>query len=52
MDILFYKLLSIILSITLGISLIIIISMYLDNKVLNDKLSYYINEKKELKNAS
>ncbi len=44
MEIIYYKVLSICLLLTLGIGVVIIISMYMDNKVLNDKLSYYINE--------
>jgi len=44
MEILYYKVLSICLLLTLGIGVVIIVSMYLDRKHIDDKLSYYIDE--------
>ena len=44
MEIIYYKVLSICLFLTLGIGVVIIVSMYLDRKVMDDKLGYYIDE--------
>ena len=44
MEVVYYKVLSICLLLTLGIGVVIIVSMYLDRKVMDAKLGYYINE--------
>ena len=44
MEVVYYKVLSICLLLTLGIGVVIIVSMYLDRKVMDDKLGYYIDE--------